>query len=73
MLQKARGYLHENRDDIIMMIARETGGTIIKSTIELEQTIAILDEAMTYTGELGGVKEVPSDIEGKPIRFTAFR
>ncbi|MGH2324901.1 aldehyde dehydrogenase family protein, partial [Streptococcus uberis] len=27
--------------------------------------MAILDEAMTYTGELGGVKEVPSDIEGK--------
>ncbi|QOJ81668.1 aldehyde dehydrogenase family protein [Bacillus subtilis] len=65
VLQKARGYLQENRDDIILMIARETGGTIIKSTIELEQTIAILDEAMTYTGELGGVKEVPSDIEGK--------
>ncbi len=65
VLQKARAYLQENRDDIIMMISRETGGTIIKATIELEQTIAILDEAMTYTGELGGVKEVPSDIEGK--------
>ncbi|MBT2634111.1 aldehyde dehydrogenase family protein [Pseudomonas sp. ISL-88] len=65
VLTKAKDYLQLNREDIILTISRETGGTIIKANIELDAAIAILTEAITYTGELGGIREVPSEIEGK--------
>lgn len=65
VLTKAKEYLERNREDIILTISRETGGTIIKANIELDAAIAILAEAITYTGELGSIREVPSDIEGK--------
>ncbi|AOH57068.1 aldehyde dehydrogenase [Peribacillus muralis] len=69
ILRKAVSYFQENREDIMDVIVRETGGSLIKANAELGLTIEILKEAMTYAHEVNRVHEVPSAVEGKVNRI----
>jgi aldehyde dehydrogenase (NAD+) len=59
VLQKALDYLTGNREEIVQTIGRETGGTVLKSNIELHLTIEVLEESIKLADELGKVRDVP--------------
>jgi aldehyde dehydrogenase (NAD+) len=65
VLRKAAEYLQTNREAIIDVIVRETGGTVLKANVELHLTIEILEESIKYADEIHQVREVPTTIEGK--------
>lgn len=65
VLHKAANYLKENRDEIVNVISRETGGTILKANVELHLTLEFLEESIKYADEIYTVKEAPSHVEGK--------
>lgn len=65
VLRKAAEYLQANREAIIDVIVRETGGTLLKANVEFQLAIEILEEALRYADEIQTVREVPSNIEGK--------
>jgi aldehyde dehydrogenase (NAD+) len=59
VLHKALDYLTSNREEIVRTIGRETGGTVLKSNIELHLTIEVLEESIKFADEIGKVREVP--------------
>ncbi|GAD15396.1 aldehyde dehydrogenase family protein [Geobacillus thermoleovorans] len=65
VLHKAMAYLQANREEIVDLIVRETGGTLLKANVEFHLALELLEEALHYVDEVGAVKEVPSNIEGK--------
>ncbi|RAK14261.1 aldehyde dehydrogenase (NAD+) [Anoxybacillus vitaminiphilus] len=65
VLCKAAEYLKTNREAIIDVIVRETGGTVLKANVEWHLTIEILEEAIKYADEIHQVREVPAAVEGK--------
>jgi aldehyde dehydrogenase (NAD+) len=65
VLRKATEYLQANREAIVDLIVRETGGTLLKANVEFHLAIELLEEALHYVDEVGAVREVPSNIEGK--------
>lgn len=65
IIQRASAFLKENRDEIIQLIIKETGGTVIKANVELHLAIEVLEEALNYAHEMNEVKEVPGGPEGK--------
>jgi aldehyde dehydrogenase (NAD+) len=69
VIEKAAEYLKENREEIVQLVSRETGGTILKGNVELHLALEILEEALNYTSEVGSVKEVPASVDGKVNRI----
>jgi aldehyde dehydrogenase (NAD+) len=65
VLHKAVEYLKMNREAIVDVIVRETGGTVLKANVEFHLTIDILEESLKYVDEIYKSREVPSTIEGK--------
>lgn len=65
VILKAMEFLQNNKDEIVQIIAQETGGTLVKAGVELHLTLEILEEAATITNEIYQVREVPSAMEGK--------
>jgi len=65
VIEKAAEYLTEHREDIVQLISRETGGTILKANVEHGLAMGVLAEALNYTDQIGDVKEVPGGPEGK--------
>ncbi|WP_102349690.1 aldehyde dehydrogenase family protein [Bacillus sp. Marseille-P3661] len=65
VLQKAADYLKENHDEIVQILSRETGGTILKANVEHHLTMEFLEEAIKYADEVGTSREVPGGPEGK--------
>ncbi|CAH0345368.1 MULTISPECIES: aldehyde dehydrogenase family protein [unclassified Bacillus (in: firmicutes)] len=65
VLRKAADYLKDNREAIVDVVVRETGGTIIKGHTEVQVSIDELEEAIIIADELYQVREVPSIVEGK--------
>ena len=68
-MKKAATYLRENRDELIHVMSQETGGTLIKSNIELDLTLEVLDAAPNFTDQIYTVQEAPSGIPGKTNRI----
>ncbi|KZM57139.1 aldehyde dehydrogenase [Geobacillus stearothermophilus] len=68
VLRKAADYLHTHREEIVDLIARETGGSLIKANVELDLSIGLVEEAVHMADELTKVKELPSETEGKVNR-----
>ncbi|MGJ9385032.1 aldehyde dehydrogenase family protein [Salipaludibacillus sp. CF4.18] len=64
VLERAADYLKENRDEIISVIGRETGGSVLKGNVELHLTLEFLEESIKYAGEVNKVREVP-EVNGK--------
>lgn len=69
IFRKAAQFLQTNRDDIIDIVSRETGGTLLKAQLELNLTIDILKETFEYMDALDEVIEVESSIKGKKNRI----
>ncbi|MDT8860748.1 aldehyde dehydrogenase family protein [Alkalihalobacillus sp. MEB130] len=65
VLHNAAEYLKENREEIVNVISRETGGTILKANVELHLTLEFLEESIKYADEINTVKEVPGHVDGK--------
>lgn len=65
VLHKAADYLKANREEIVNVISRETGGTILKANVELHLTLEFLEESINYADEIYTVKEVSGSVEGK--------
>ncbi|AGT32089.1 aldehyde dehydrogenase [Geobacillus genomosp. 3] len=68
VLRKAADYLRTHREEIVDLIARETGGSLIKANVELDLSIGLVEEAVHMADELTKVKELPSETEGKVNR-----
>lgn len=62
---KVGEYLTANREEIIEMIARETGGSLIKATVEFQLTMEIVEASVNMVDEINQMHEVPSAIDGK--------
>ncbi len=65
VLKKAAEYLKDNRDAIVSMISRETGGSVIKANVELDLTLTYLESTFELPDELSEKQEKGSPIEGK--------
>lgn len=65
ILHKAADYLKENRQSIVDIIVRETGGTLFKANVEVHLTLEFLEEAINMADEIYKIREVPSSVEGK--------
>lgn len=65
VLRKAADFMRTNRDSIIDMIIRETGGSLIKANVELDLSIELIEESIVMADELFKVREIRSTIEGK--------
>ncbi|MGE7604366.1 aldehyde dehydrogenase family protein [Peribacillus sp. NPDC097675] len=62
---KVGEFLENNREEIIEMIARETGGSLIKATVEFQLTMEIVEASANMVDEIHQMHEVPSAIDGK--------
>lgn len=69
VLRKVLAYFKENREAILSLLVRETGSTVLKANIEIDMTIAELQEALNYADEINKVREVPSVVPGKVNRI----
>src|SRR5699024_12070646 len=65
VLQGAYDYLNENREDIVQLMNRESGSTILKANLVIDLSLAELKEAIGSADELYKVKELSSGIDGK--------
>ncbi|MFD2760066.1 aldehyde dehydrogenase family protein [Lentibacillus juripiscarius] len=65
IFRKAAEFMQNNKDDIINIVSRETGGTLLKAELELNLTIDVLKETFNYMDVVDEVKEVKASIEGK--------
>jgi len=65
VLHKAAEYLKENKEEIVRIIGRETGGTVLKSNVEHHLTLEFLEESIKYADEIYKVREVPGHVDGK--------
>ncbi|WP_339230359.1 aldehyde dehydrogenase family protein [Oceanobacillus sp. FSL K6-2867] len=65
VFRKAAEFLQNNSEQIITIISRETGGTLLKAELELNLTIEVLKETFNYMESIDKVIELPSTIEGK--------
>src|SRR5699024_9343865 len=65
VIEKARDYFTANRDEIVQFMAKETGGSVLKSNVEVDLTIGALEEAVKMPDEIGKVKSYPSPMPGK--------
>ena len=65
VLHKAAEYLKANREEIVSIIGRETGGSVLKANVELHLTLEFLEESIKYADEIYKVREVPGHVDGK--------
>jgi len=65
VLRRAADYLRAHREEIVGIICRETGGTLLKGNVEFELTLGFLEEAIKYADAIDQVREVPAAEEGK--------
>lgn len=59
VLQKAAQYLKDNKEAIVNILIRETGGSTIKGNVEHHLGMSLLEEAIKYTDEINQIKELP--------------
>src|SRR5699024_2085267 len=68
VINKVIEYFNDNKDEIVQMIGRETGGSVIKSNVEFMLAMDVIQEASNYAERLDEVSEVPGGPEGKVNR-----
>ncbi|WP_040061140.1 aldehyde dehydrogenase family protein [Priestia filamentosa] len=68
VFRKTAEFLQDNREDIIQIISQETGGTLLKSELELNLSIDVLKETFKYMDAVDEIIDIPSTIEGKRNR-----
>lgn len=65
VISKAIQYLNDHKDEIVEIIVKETGGSVLKANVEFGLTLEVMEEALNYADKVNTVEEVPSSIEGK--------
>ncbi|MFD2507768.1 aldehyde dehydrogenase family protein [Halalkalibacter alkalisediminis] len=65
VLHKAADYLKEHREEIVSVIGRETGGSVLKANVELHLTLEFLEESIKYADEVNQMRDVRGHVEGK--------
>lgn len=65
VIEKAMEYMNEHQEEIVQLISRETGGTILKANVEHQLAMGVMAEALNYAHEVGKAWEVPGGPEGK--------
>ncbi|MED4073665.1 aldehyde dehydrogenase family protein [Priestia endophytica] len=68
IFRKTAEFLQNNRENIIQIISQETGGTLLKSELELNLSIDVLKETFKYMDAVDEIIDIPSTIEGKRNR-----
>lgn len=68
VLRKVAEYIELNKNEIMELITRESGGTIVKAGLEIAITLDELQEAQKMVGEVNVSKDYPSLIPGKVNR-----
>lgn len=68
VLTKARNYLVENKDEIIQLIVRETGGTYLKAEVEFSFGLSDIEEALKMVDEIYVPREFSSPTPNKVNR-----
>ena len=58
VLQKAMEFLQINREELIQIMVQDTGGTLLKCTIELHLAMEFLEEALVYADQIDQIQEV---------------
>ena len=53
-------------------MSQETGGTLLKSNVELDLTLEVLEAAPNFVDQIYTVQEVPSGIPGKTNRIIDY-
>lgn len=64
VLKKTLNYFKVNEEEIVELLALESGSTYIKGKVELSLTIACIEESLKYADSLG-FKELPLSMPGK--------
>lgn len=65
VIEKAIQFLTENREEIVSLLIQETGGSLLKSNVELDLAIGVMTEAIKMTDKIYKIEEVPSMVTGK--------
>ncbi|MGP4071363.1 aldehyde dehydrogenase family protein [Piscibacillus sp. B03] len=68
VLEKVIEFYEQNRDDIVEIITKETGGSVIKANVEVDLTVGLVNEALNMPDELDKVEEVPAGVENRVNR-----
>ncbi|WP_338448223.1 aldehyde dehydrogenase family protein [Niallia oryzisoli] len=68
VLFNAKAFLESNRDEIVQLLIREAGGTVLKSSFELMLALSDLDEALKMVDKTYTPKDYPSVTPGKVNR-----
>ncbi|MCQ6281653.1 aldehyde dehydrogenase family protein [Bacillus sp. EB600] len=68
VLTKALNYIKENKENIIQLIIRETGGTVLKAEFEYEMAIGDITDAIKMVDEIYVPKDYPSQNPNKVSR-----
>ncbi|MGX9135082.1 aldehyde dehydrogenase family protein [Rummeliibacillus sp. JY-2-4R] len=65
VMEKAIQYFKDNKEEIVDLLAIESGSSILKGNIELGNTIAVMEESLKMVDKLGKVSETESMIPDK--------
>ncbi|MEL4024256.1 aldehyde dehydrogenase family protein [Lysinibacillus endophyticus] len=65
-------YLKDNQDEIVNTLVLETGSSILKSQVELQLTIGLLEETLKIVDSLGKVKTVDPTMPDKTNHVYRF-
>ncbi len=65
VINKVIEYFNDNKEEIVKLISRETGGSIIKANVEFMLSMEVIEEALNYADRLEEISEVPGGPEGK--------
>lgn len=65
VIKKVIEFFNNNKEEILQLISRETGGTIVKANVEFMLAMEVIEEALKYADRLNEVVEVPGGPEGK--------
>lgn len=68
ILEKALEYLTNNKDEIVQLIVRETGGTYLKAEVEFNFGVSDIKEAIKMVDEIYVPKTYPSQTPNKVNR-----
>lgn len=68
VLTKALNYLQEHKDEIVQLIIRETGGTVLKAEVEFAFGIGDINESLKMVDEIYKPKEYSSVTPNKVNR-----
>jgi len=65
ILKKASDYLRTNREEVVGIVSRETGGSVIKANVEFDLSLEYLEASFNLVDKVYQHREVQSSVEAK--------